>query len=87
MENPILARLSARGQRADILWLFTLFSVLDLDRYPLEIWNDALSAVMGRRVFCPSRRALARYLEEAARAGETGGKIYNSLIFSPRPGV
>lgn len=73
--NPILARLSGplgagpQPEAVDPVWLFTLFSVLELDRYPLETWNEALSAVLGRRICCPSYRALSRRLEEAARQG------------------
>lgn len=60
-------RLGAGGRPEDIdpLWLLTLFSVWELDRYSLEEWNAALSAVLGRKVCCPSYRALSRRLEEA----------------------
>lgn len=73
-ENPILARLSGplgagtQPGRMDPLWLLTLFSVLELERYPLEAWNEALSAVAGRRIWCPSYRALSRRLEELIRS-------------------
>ena len=69
-ENPILQRLAGplkagtQPRQMDPVWLLTLFSVLELDRYPLEDWNDALSAVLGRRIWCPSYRALSRRLEE-----------------------
>lgn len=73
-ENPILTRLSGRlgagtkpGQM-DPVWLLTLFSVLELERYPLEVWNEALSAVAGRRIWCPSYRALSRRLDELVRS-------------------
>ena len=38
-------------------------------RYPLHLWNEALSRAVGRNVFCPSYRALERRLEEAVRSG------------------
>lgn len=71
-ENPILARLTgplgagARPEAVDPVWLLTLFCVLELDRYPLEVWNEALSAVLGRKICCPSYRTLSQRLEEAA---------------------
>ena len=74
-QNAILVRLNTRlgtadrPESIDPLWLLTLFSVLELERYPLCAWNEALSAVLGRRVWCPSYRALSRRLEEAARLG------------------
>ena len=40
MENRILARLDGR---ADPEWLLTLLSVLPLNTYTLEEWNEALS--------------------------------------------
>lgn len=55
--------------RPDPMWLFTLVSVLEVERYSLADWNEALSAVLGRRVFCPSYRALNRRIEEAALPG------------------
>lgn len=65
MENPILARLRDHlgVSRPDGAWLLTLLTVWEVGRCSLEEWNEALSAVMGRRVFCPSYRALARYLQ------------------------
>ena len=65
MENPILARLRDHlgVTPPDGAWLLTLLTVWEVGRYSLEEWNEALSAVMGRRVFCPSYRALARYLQ------------------------
>ena len=51
MENRILARLDGR---ADPEWLLTLLSVLPLNTYTLEEWNEALSQAAGRRIFCPS---------------------------------
>ena len=65
MENPVLARLVRLGGRADPLWLYTLLAVSETGRYPLWAWNEALSMAVGRRVICPSYRALARRLEEA----------------------
>lgn len=59
MENRILARLDGR---ADPEWLLTLLSVLPLNTYTLEEWNEALSQVAGRRIFCPSYRTLSDYL-------------------------
>lgn len=59
MENRILARLDGR---ADPEWLLTLLSVLPLNTYTLEEWNEALSQAAGRRVFCPSYRTLSDYL-------------------------
>ena len=73
-ENPILQRLAgplkagAQPRQMDPLWLLTLFSVLELERYPLEAWNEALSAIVGRRIWCPSYRALSRRLEELVRS-------------------
>lgn len=58
-----------RPQSIDPAWLLTLFTVLELERYPLPVWNEALSAVLGYRVWCPSYRTLSQRLEEAARAG------------------
>ncbi len=40
MENRILARLDGR---VDPEWLLTLLSVLPLNTYTLEEWNEALS--------------------------------------------
>lgn len=70
MENPILHRLRERlnVQRPDPVWLLTLLSVLDLEEYTLEDWNEALSHVAGRRVFCPSYKTLNKYLQELALA-------------------
>lgn len=65
MDNPILDRLRSRlgVQAPNPAWLLTLLSVLEVGRYSLEQWNEALSAVMGRRIFCPSYRTLAAYLQ------------------------
>lgn len=67
MQNPILKRLSERqGVRdPDPVWLLTLLTVLRVDAYTLDDWNEALSAVMGRRVYCPSYRTLSTYLQRA----------------------
>ena len=43
-------------------WLLTLLSVLPLNTYTLEEWNEALSQAAGRRIFCPSYRTLSDYL-------------------------
>lgn len=59
MENRILARLDGR---VDPEWLLTLLSVLPLNTYTLEEWNEALSQAAGRRIFCPSYRTLSDYL-------------------------
>ena len=59
MENRILARLDGR---ADPERLLTLLSVLPLNTYTLEEWNEALSQAAGRRIFCPSYRTLSDYL-------------------------
>nr|WP_242964121.1 hypothetical protein [Flavonifractor sp. An135] len=67
LENPVLARLARLGGRAEPLWLYTLLTVVELERYPLWAWNEALSRAVGRRVSCPSYRALTRRLEEAVR--------------------
>ena len=40
----------------------TLLSVLPLNTYTLEEWNEALSQAAGRRIFCPSYRTLSDYL-------------------------
>ena len=48
--------------RADPEWLLTLLSVLPLNTYTLEEWNEALSQAAGRRIFCPSYRTLSDYL-------------------------
>ncbi|MCD7948391.1 MAG: hypothetical protein LUG13_08955 [Oscillospiraceae bacterium] len=65
MENPILQHLRGRlGVREpNVMWLLTLFSLWDLNRYPLEVWNDALSDVLGKRVRCPSFGTLSGYLQ------------------------
>ena len=47
---------------ADPEWLLTLLSVLPLNTYTLEEWNEALSQAAGRRIFCPSYRTLSDYL-------------------------
>ena len=65
MENRILSRLERLGHPADPAWLFTLLTVLEVERYTLEEWNGALSAALGRRIRCPSYRALERRLREA----------------------
>lgn len=65
VENPVLARLERLGGRAEPLWLYTLLAVSEVERYPLQAWNEALSRAVGRRVCCPSYRALVRRLEEA----------------------
>ena len=68
MENRILARLRRQlgaGEAVDPLWLFTLFSVLDLNTYTLEEWNQALSAALGRKILCPSYGTLSKYLHQA----------------------
>ena len=44
MENRILARLDGR---VDPEWLLTLLSVLPLNTYTLEEWNEALSQAAG----------------------------------------
>lgn len=70
MSNPILRRLSERlnVQKPDPVWLFTLLSVLDVEAYSLEDWNEAISHVAGRRVRCPSYKSLNTYLQELALA-------------------
>ena len=67
MDNPILARLRTNlgVSDPDPVWLLTLLAVLEVNRYPLEAWNEALSAILGRRVFCPSYRALSAYLQKS----------------------
>ncbi len=67
MENPILARLERLGARPSPIWLWTLLTVQEVGCYPLPAWNEALSAVLGRRICCPSYRALERRLEEVLR--------------------
>ena len=69
MENPVLARLSRLGAGPEPIWLWTLLTVLDCDRYPLSAWNEALSAALGRRISCPTFRALERRLLEAVCTG------------------
>ena len=64
MENPVLTHLTRLGARPEPLWLYTLLTVMPVNRYPLEAWNEALSSAAGRRICCPSYRALARRLEE-----------------------
>ena len=61
--NRILASL---GGRVDPVWLLTLLSVLPVNTYTLEEWNEALSQALGRRVYCPSYRTLTEYLQRAA---------------------
>ena len=65
MENPILRRLARQqgGARPDPVWLLTLLTVLPLDTYALEAWNEALSAAAGRRIVCPSYKSLGAYLQ------------------------
>ena len=46
----------------ELEWLLTLLSVLPLNTYTLEEWNEALSQAAGRRIFCPSYRTLSDYL-------------------------
>ena len=66
MENRILRRLEGRlGAQPDVTWLLTLFSVLDLNTYTLEEWNQALSAALGRKILCPSYGTLSKYLHQA----------------------
>ena len=65
MENPILARLERLGAKPSPLWLWTRLVLQEGERYPLPFWNEALSRAVGRKVFCPSYRALERRLEEA----------------------
>lgn len=60
MQNPILARLA----RPDPIWLLNLITVLEVERYSLDDWNEALSAVLGHRISCPSYRALSRRIQE-----------------------
>ena len=61
--QPNLSRSIARlDGRADPEWLLTLLSVLPLNTYTLEEWNEALSQAAGRRIFCPSYRTLSDYL-------------------------
>lgn len=62
MENRILARLDGES---DLVWLLTLLSVLPVNTYTLEEWNEALSRTLGRQVFCPSYRTLFDYLHRA----------------------
>ena len=50
----------------DAVWLLTLASVLPVDRFPLADWNEALSHVAGRRIFCPSHKILISYLQKLA---------------------
>ena len=49
----------------DPVWLLTLLTVQEVGRYSLEEWNAALSAVLGRRIFCLSYRTLEQYLQQA----------------------
>ena len=71
MGNPILERIrrlsggNGGPETVDPVWLLTLLTVQEVGRYSLAEWNAALSAVLGRRVFCPSYRALERYLQDA----------------------
>ena len=67
MDNPILARLrdSLGVSNPDPAWLLTLLTVLELGRYSLEDWNGALSAVLGRRIICPSYQTLSHYLQKS----------------------
>ena len=44
-----------------------ILAVSEVERYPLQAWNEALSRAVGRRVSCPSYRVLTRRLEEAIR--------------------
>lgn len=70
MKNPILHRLHERlnVQKPDPIWLLTLLSVLEVEAYTLEDWNEALSHVAGRRVYCPSYKTLNNYLQAMALA-------------------
>lgn len=66
--NPILRYLATRmgltcpPRQIDPAWLLTLVTVLEVERFPLAAWNDALSAIRGRRIFCPSYASLNRYI-------------------------
>jgi len=68
MDNPILdyAQSHLGIKQPNPTLLLTLFSLWDLNRYTLETWNEALSEVLGRRVYCPSYRELGGYLQNAA---------------------
>ena len=69
MENRILARLrrsmGVEPCGADPAWLLTLLTLLPVNTYTLEEWNQALSQVLGRQICCPSYRMLDRYLHRA----------------------
>lgn len=60
MENRILARLrrsmGVEPCGADPAWLLTLLTLLPVNTYTLEEWNQALSQVFGRQICCPSYR-------------------------------
>lgn len=67
-QNTILNYLSRRLGVHDpnAVWLLTLLSVLPVDRFPLEDWNEALSHVAGRKIWCPSYKILISYLQRLA---------------------
>ena len=69
MEERILDRLERLGTPPTALWLWTLLTVQEVGRYPLEQWNEALSAALGHRIVCPSYRSLERCLREAVHLG------------------
>ncbi len=68
MENQIIAYLRNRlgVAKPDLVWLLTLLTVLPIDRFPLNHWNQALSVVAGRNIFCPSYKILISYLHRLA---------------------
>lgn len=65
MKNRLLHHLAYRlgVNQPTALWLLTVLTVLPIDRFPLEEWNEALSIAAGRRIFCPSYKRLASYLQ------------------------
>ena len=67
MQNRILLRLRDRlgAGHIDPYWLLTLLSLLPVETYTLEEWNEALSLAMGRQICCPSYRMVDRYLHRA----------------------
>lgn len=71
MRNPKNAILNYLSRHLGIhepnaVWLLTLLSVLPVDRFPLMDWNEALSHVAGRNIFCPSYKILVSYLHRLA---------------------
>lgn len=67
-QNAILNYLVHRlgVSKPNAVWLLTLLTILPVDRFPLEDWNEALSIVAKRNIYCPSYKILVSYLQRLA---------------------